>query len=236
MRLRQYILKEYGSWCVAVLCYLAGLCVGSQFGPDAVAVFAAVILCVNSKQALTHWLRSKRRDSRESLAVFVSQIMIAALLVGTATWDSLTAFLPFLVMPVAYLLLLFLMGEHFILTEITGFFLIAVAAPLAEFASSGLIDVKLYIAVAVFFAAGVFKVRLQFTGRGVYRLLMVAYVVLVSYVYHFLDLSLVPLLPLFDNLVFAAAPYKVRLRTAGRLEVVKGVLFVALIAAVWAGH
>lgn len=221
---------------MAVLCYLAGLCAGPQFVPGAVAVFAAVILCVNSKQALTRWLRSKGRDSRESLAVFVSQIIIAALLVGTTTWGSLAAFLPFLVVPAAYLLLLLLLGEHFILTEITGFFLIAVAAPLAEFASSGLVDVKLYVAVAVFFAAGVFKVRLQFTGRGVYRLLMVAYLVLVSSVYHILDLSLVPLLPLLDNLVFAAAPYKVRLRTAGRLEVVKGVVFVALIVAVWAGH
>ncbi|MEJ2685143.1 MAG: hypothetical protein P8Z71_12200 [Candidatus Sulfobium sp.] len=236
MRIRRYILREYGSWCVAVLSYLAGLSVGRQFSPGAAAVFMSVVLCVNSKQALTHWLRSKGPDSRESLAVFISQIMIATLLMGIVTWDSLAAVLPFLVIPAAYLLLLRLRGEHFILTEMTGFFLLAVAAPLAEFASSGRIDIRFYIAVAVFFAAGVFKVRVQFTGRGAYRILMVIYLAFAASIYHILELPLIALVPLSDNLVFAAAPYKVKLRTAGWLEVAKGMLFVVLISVVCGGY
>jgi YwiC-like protein len=236
LRLKRYILREYGSWGVAVLSYLAGLSATGGLTPAGITAFVAIVLCINSKQAITGWLRSKGRDSQKSFAVFVSQIVIAMVLMVSIAWHSLTAVLPFLVIPAAYLLLFRLKGEHFILTEITGFFLLAFAAPVAELAASGRIDVRLYIAVAVFFTAGVFKVRVQFTRRGAYRVLMVVYLAFAASIYHLLALPLIALVPLADNMVFAVTLYKAKLRTAGWLEVAKGALFVVLIAATYVGR
>lgn len=216
--------------------YLAGLSAAGQFSSGAIMVFMAIVLYVNSKQALTHWLKREGRDSRNSLGVFVLQAVCATLLTLGVVWHSLTAVLPFLAIPAAYLLFSRMKGEHFILTEVTGFFLLAVAAPLAELAASGHIDLNLYIGVAVFFTAGVFKVRVQLTKSQGYRILMVVYLVFAALVYQLLALPLVALLPLADNLVFTAILYKVKLRTAGRLELAKGVLFVILIAAAYGGH
>ncbi len=236
MRLKRYILREYGSWGVAVLSYLAGLSAAGVLSPAGITVFVAVALCINSKQALTRWLKSEGRDSKKSFAVFASQIVIAMLLMASIAWHSLAAVLPFLVIPGAYLLFFRLKGEHFILTEIMGFFLLAFAAPIAELAVSGRIDVRLYIAVAVFFTAGVFKVRVQFTRREAYRVLMVVYVAFAASIYHLLALPLISLVPLADNLVFAVTLYKTKLRTTGWLEVAKGALFVVLIAATYVGR
>jgi hypothetical protein len=221
---------------VAVLSYLAGLSAAGKFSPREIAVFIAIVLYINSKRALTHWLRSKGQDSRKSLAVFISQVAVATLLMLGVVWQVLALVLPSLVVPAAYLLFFRLKGEHFIITEITGFFLLAVAAPLAQFAASGLIDVRLYIAVAIFFTAGVFKVRVQFARREAYRVLMVVYLGFAASIYHFLALPIIALVPLADNLVFAATLYKVKLRTAGWLEVAKGALFVVLIAATYGGQ
>lgn len=230
MSIKKYILREYGSWGVTLLSYLAGLSVAGRFGSGSIAVLVAAALCINSKQALTQWFRGKGRDSRRSLSVFVLQILIAVPLLLGVAWHNLSTLLPFLGIPAAYILFFRLKGEHFILTEIAGFFLLAFAAPLAELAASRSFDVRLYVAVAVFFTAGVFKVKVQLTRRSTYRLLMVAYVALALAVYHLLALPLIALVPLFDNLVFAATIYKVRLRTSGWIEVSKGVLFVLLIA------
>jgi YwiC-like protein len=235
LRIKRYILREYGSWGVAVLSYLAGLSAAGGLSPSGVAVFVAVVLCINSKEALTRWLRSEGRDSQKSLAVFVCQIVIAMLLMVSVAWHSLAAVLPFLVLP-AYLLFFRFKGEHFILTEITGFLFLAAAAPFAELAASGRVDVRLYIAVAVFFTAGVFKVRVQFTRRDAFRVLMVVYLAFAASIYHLLALPLIALVPLADNLVFALTLYKAKLRTAGWMEVAKGALFVVLIAAAYVGR
>ncbi|MEJ2697150.1 MAG: YwiC-like family protein [Candidatus Sulfobium sp.] len=234
--MKRYILKEYGSWGVAVLSYLTGLSAGGRFSPGAAAVFAALVLYVNSKQALTLWLRGKGPDSGKYIAVFLVQIGTGTLLIVSVAWHTFPAVLPFLIIPAAYLLLFLLKGEHFILTEIAGFFLLAVAAPFAELPASGSVDVTLYMAVALFFTAGVFRVRMQFTRQNTYRILMVAYLVLAASIYQFLALPLIALAPLTDNLVCAATLYKVRLRTAGRLELGKGLMFVVLMTVAYAGH
>lgn len=215
---------------VAFLSCLTGLFVAGQISRGVIFVLPALVLYVNSKQALTHWLRSKGRNSLEPLTVFISQIMIATFLLGSVAWHDLPEILPLAVIPALYLSLWRLKGEHFLFTEITGFFLLALAAPLSEFASSGRIDMKLYAATAVFFAAGVFKVRLRLTRQNLYRILMIAYLVFAASIYHLLALPFILLVPLTDNMVFAGIPYKIKLRTAGRLEAAKGVLFVILIA------
>ena len=211
--------------------FLAGVSAAGSFNGGTLAVFMAAVLYVNSKQALTQWFRSRGPDSGKSFVVFIAQIVIATLLIAGVAKNDLPVFLPFLLLPAAYLFFFRLRGEHFILTEITGFSLLAVAAPFAEYAASGKIDVKLYLATAVFFTAGVFKVRVQFTKRDLYRILTAAYLAFAVTIYYLLALPLVALLPLLDNLFFAVVLYKVKLRTAGWLEVAKGALFVALIAA-----
>lgn len=234
--MNRYILREYGSWGVAVLSYLAGLSAAGRAGAGAAAAFAAVVLYVNSKSALMQCLRNKGRDFRKSLALFLVQVAIATFLAVAAVQQTVTAVLPFLILPAAYLLLLRLRGEHFILTEVAGFFLLAVSAPLAELSASGNMDGRLYLAVAIFFTAGVFKVRVQFTRRNAYRILMAAYTAFAASIYHFLDLPLIALVPLAENLVFAATLYRVKLRITGWLEVAKGALFVAIIAAFYGVH
>lgn len=219
-----------------LLSFAAGLTAAGRFSPAVIAVLTATVLFVNSKQALTQYLRGRGLDSRMSLAVFLSQISIATLLIAAAARHSLMTVLPFLIVPAAYLFFFRFKGEHFMLTEITGFFLLSVSAPFAELAAVGHVDVRLYLAVSAFFAAGVFKVRAQLTRRKAYRILMVAYVALAASVYHLLALPLVALIPLAENLVFAATLYKSRLRVTGWLEVAKGVLFVIIIAAVYPGH
>lgn len=233
---KRYILREYGSWCVMILAYLAGVSAAGRFNVDSIAVLAAIVFYVNSKQALTRWFRSKGPDSRRPLAVFLAQIIVATLLMAGVALHYLATVLPFLGIAAAYLFFFRFRGEHFILTEITGFFLLAAAAPLAELGASGIFDVRLYIAVAVFFTAGVFKVRVQFTRLDMYRILMAAYLAFALTIYYLLAVPFVALIPLLDNLYFAATLYKVRLRTAGWLEVAKGALFVVLISAAYGGH
>lgn len=53
-------------------------------------------------------------------------------------------------------------GEHFVLTEVLGFALMRLAAVLAKFLITGGIDVRLFIAVALYFGAG----RVQSQGAS----------------------------------------------------------------------
>jgi hypothetical protein len=48
-----YVLKEYGSWSVLAVAFLTGLGVSRAFPWQAVPVFVALGLLVNSKQAYT---------------------------------------------------------------------------------------------------------------------------------------------------------------------------------------
>jgi hypothetical protein len=132
---------------------------------------------------------------------------------------------------VAYLLLFLLAGEHALATEITGFLLLTLSSLLARFSIDNLIDFRLYVAAALFFTAGVFRVRVQLKKGKKERLAMLLYSFLSCAVYAAMQLPLLPLLPLADNIIFAAIPYRVRLRTTGRIELAKGLLFVILMAA-----
>ena len=68
--LKQYILKEYGSWGVMTLSYLTGLVVSGRVTPGAVAVFIAIALYINSKQAFVLWMRRRGRKSGETACCF----------------------------------------------------------------------------------------------------------------------------------------------------------------------
>jgi hypothetical protein len=226
---KRYVLREYGSWGVLVLSYAAGLSVSAGFRPGVIAGFVALALSVNSKQALTFLLRSGATDFREYLAVFLAQILTASVILILLMRADLPRFFPLAAVPLTYLCLLRFAGEHAFLTEIAGFSLLSMASLISRYTISGEIDLRLYTAVAVFFASGVFKVRAKFKRGACERLSAAFYVLASAGAYYLMRIPLIVLLPLADNLIFSATLYRVKLKTAGWIEVVKGTAFVVLL-------
>lgn len=224
-----YFLKEYGSWSVLIIAYLAGIGVSQAFSWTLVPLFLALGLLINCKQAFTKWNRGT--DDTRSLVIFLGQIAVAAMILLGVFKSDIPMLLPLLIFPAAYLLSNKIAGEHFILTELLGFALISLAAVLAKFLLTGGLDVRLFVGVALYFTAGVFKVKALLLKKTRDRILAALYVLFSVYVYHRMHLPLIVLLPLVDNLVAAATLYKVRLQTTGWIEVAKSLVFLSLLIA-----
>ncbi len=224
---KNYFLKEYGSWSVLIIAFLTGLIASRGFTWQTVPVFLALCLLINSKQALTKWIREK--GNRPAL-IFLGQLAAATMVLIAVFGGDIPQLLPLLVFPAAYLLMSRFAGEHFILTEVLGFALISLAAVLAKFTVTGGVDVRLFVAVAFYSTAGVFKVKTLLLKKTRDRVLTVLYVVLAAFVYRGFHVSLIILLPLVDNLAAAALLYKVKLRTTGWIEVSKSILFLILMS------
>jgi len=224
-----YILKEYGSWSVLTIAYLTGLGVSRSFTWQVVPVFLALGLLINSKQAFTKWTRRPRE--RLALGVFAGQIAIAALVLLAAFGSDVPRLLPLLVFPAAYLVMNKMAGEHFILTEVLGFALLSLAAVLVKFLLTDGLDIRLFLGVALYFTANVFKVKTMLLRKMQYRVLTVLSAVFAVFVYQRMNIPVIILLPLVDNLIAAATLYKVKLQTIGWMEVVKSLTFLGLFIA-----
>jgi hypothetical protein len=124
-----------------------------------------------------------------------------------------------------------LAGEHFIVTELLGFVLISLAAIIAKFTLTGGTDLRLLVGVAFYFMAGVFKVKSLLLKKTSDRVLTALYVVIAVLAYRSMHIPLILLLPLVDNLIVAAFPYKVKLQTTGWIEVAKSLVFLGLMTA-----
>lgn len=227
--LKGYFLKEYGSWSVLTVAFITGLAVSREFTWKAMPVFLALGLLINSKQAFMKW--SRRPEDRKSLAVFCGQVVVAAVILFAVYSRNIPLLLPLLVFPAAYLLSNKLGGEHFIITELLGFALLSLAAVLARFLVVEGVDVRLFVAVALYFTAGVFKVKALLLRKTRDRVLTALYVIVAAYAYHRFHIALIILLPLVDNLVVATTLYKVKLQTTGWIEVAKSLLFLGLMIA-----
>ncbi len=221
-----YILKEYGAWSVLIIAYLIGLGVSRGSTWQAIPVFLALALLINAKQAYMKWTR--RPSARKPLVVFLFHIVVAAFILVTVFGSNIPMLLPLLVFPAAYLVTNKLAGEHFILTEALGFILISLAAVLAKFTITGGVDIRLLVAVALYFIAGVFKVKAVLLKKTRDRVVTALYVVFAAIVYQRFHIALIALLPLVDNLIVAATLYRVKLQTTGWIEVAKSLLFLAL--------
>jgi hypothetical protein len=228
--LKQYILKEYGSWGVMTLSYLTGIVVSGRITPGAAAVFIAIALYINSKQTLVLWMRRRGGNPARPLAVFLVQVLVATMMLLSVLGASLGLLMPYALVPVAYLICLKLLGEHSIITEISGFALLSLSALVAKLTTTGVVDPVLFTAVAVFFIAGVFKVRVQFRKAMPQRALMVVYLGFALAVYRLIHAPVLVLIPLIDNLVFSITLYRAKLGVTGWLEVLKGVVFLLLMA------
>ena len=226
--MKSYFLKEYGSWSVLLVAYIAGLFAGGRLTPEAFPVLIALAMLVNSKQAFTLWLR-QRRDT-QSLTVFLGQVAFATLLLLYVFHGGVAPLLPLLIIPAAYLAVNRIAGEHALATEVLGFLLLSLAAPIAKYAVSLSLDYRLFIAVAVFFCVGVFKIRVQLRKTDRDRIVSATAVAAGVVIYLAAKLPLILLLPLADNLLFSAVPYQVKLKTTGWIEVAKSVVFLVLIA------
>jgi hypothetical protein len=223
---KEYILKEYGSWSVLVIACLVGIGVSRGFTWLAFPLFFALGMLINSKQAFTKWLRKK--GDRRSFVIFMGQIIVATVVLVALFGSDVPRLLPLLALPTAYLLMSRFAGEHFILTELLGFALLSLAAVLAKFLITNGVDVRLFVAVALYFIAGVFKIKAVLFRRTKDRVLTVLYVLFAVAVYRSFHLSFLLLLPLLDNLVAAATLYKLRLQTTGWIEVAKSLAFLLL--------
>lgn len=222
-----YLLKEYGSWSVLLLSYIAGMVVAERW-PDLSLLLPFISLCIliNSKEAFVQWLRRKRR---EAFFAFLLQIVIGFLILFITEGDSIFRLYPLALIPLLYLLSLTLSGEHSIFTEIAGFLTLSLASQISFFSLTDDVNLRLYIGVSLFFTAGVFKVRLQLKKGIRERALMILYLVASVLCYLLLNLTPIILLPLIDNLIFALTLYRVRLQVTGWIEVVKGALFLVLL-------
>lgn len=228
--MKRYVLKEYGSWGVMLLAFAAGPVVAGRFSIRACAALLALALFINSKQALTVWMRSAAAERWIPLTVFLVHMVLAATVMSKVAENNIPQLLPYAGIPLAYLLCLKLLGEHALTTEVLGFVLLSLSSLIGKFAVSGDIDPRLFLAVAVFFTAGVFKVRIQFRKEMRYRVMMIAYLAGSAVLYITFGLPLLLLIPLIDNVLFALILYRVGLSTTGWLEVVKGLVFLVLLA------
>lgn len=221
-----YILKEYGSWSVLIVGFITGLGVSRAFPWQAVPLLMALGLLINSKQAYTKWVR--KTEDRTPLGIFLVQVAIAAVILFALFGGGMPQLLPLLVFPAAYLLMSWFAGEHFIITELLGFALLSLAAVLAKFLVVQGVDVRLFVATALYFTAGVFKVKAVLFRKLRDRVLTVLYVLLALYAYGRFHIAAIVLLPLAENIVMAVTLYKVRLQTTGWIEVAKSLAFLGL--------
>ncbi|MBS1128392.1 MAG: hypothetical protein H6Q96_772 [Nitrospirae bacterium] len=221
-----YILKEYGSWSVLTVAFLIGLGVSRAFPWQALPLYAALGLLINSKQAYMKWTRQPLE--RKHLGVFLGQVAAASVILFALFAGNLSQVLPLLIVPAAYLLMNRYAGEHHVLTELLGFALLSLAAVLAKFLVVQGVDVRLFAATALYFTSGVFKVKSVLLRKMRDRVLTVLYVLFAAYVYRRFVISLLVLLPLAENIAMAIFLYKVRLQTTGWIEVAKSLAFLAL--------
>jgi hypothetical protein len=221
-----YFLKEYGSWSVLIVAYLIGIGVSKAFTWTAIPLFLALGLLINSKQAYTKW--SRRSEDRKSLIIFVGHIAAATLVLLAVFGSDIPMLLPLLVFPLAYLVMNKFAGEHSVLTEVVGFTLLSLSAVLAKFLLTGGVDVRLFVGTAVYFTAGVFKVKALLLKKKKDRVLTMLHVVFAALVYQRMHIPVIILLPLVDNLIVSAFLYKIKLQTTGWIEVGKSLIFLSL--------
>ncbi len=224
--MKKYFLKEYGSWAVAATAFVAGLQGGVYNIRLLLLGLLSCFLIINSKEAFSKWLRYKKIQWG---IVFSVQLFLGALIFVYITGENLTGFLPFAVVPLLYLVFFKTKGEHFILTEVLGFMVLSLAVLLSFYISTVKVGYLIYLIVALYFVAGVFKVRMQLRKDIKYRIVSFLYLIFVIVIYNIMNVSLVLTIPLVDNFIYIIRPYKVKLKHTGWIELVKSVLFVILI-------
>jgi len=232
--------KEWGSWVVFFSSCLAGLITGlstrpwlsgRDFAEVTVLTVMGLVFLINSKNPLASALRSrgKKRHVRWFLFFAVTGL---ALLIPFLT-EGVKTFQVFALLAVTYVILLSFGKEHHLAAELNGFALLTISAPVVYFAVTGAMSWKLYIAVTVFFSAGVFKVRLRLRKTPLFRMVMILYCATSAVLFYYINISLLILVPFLENIATALWLREEKLSTTGYTELAKGILFIVFTGLFW---
>ena len=234
------VVKEWGSWVVFSSSCLAGLITGlstrpwlagRDFANVTVLTIIGLVFLINSKNPLASALRSRGKKRHVRWFLFFALTGLA-LLIPFLT-EGIKAFQFFGLLAVTYVVLLSFGKEHHLASELNGFALLTISAPVVYFAVTGEMSWKLYIAVTVFFSAGVFKVRLRLRKTPLFRLVMVLYCVTSAVLFYYINISLLILAPLLENIAAALWLKEEKLSKTGYTELAKGVLFIVFTGFFW---
>jgi hypothetical protein len=234
------VVKEWGSWAVFSSSCLAGLITGLKTKPWlagrdytnlTVLTVLGLVFLINAKNPLASALRSKGNKEHVRWFLFFA-LSGFALLIPFLT-EGIKEFQVFALLVVSYFVLLSLGKEHHIAAELNGFALLTVSAPVVYFAVTGEMSWKLYLAVTIFFSAGVLKVRLRLRKTLLFRLLLILYCITSAVIFYYMNISLLILLPFIENIVTALWLREEKLRTTGYTELVKSILFTVIIGFLW---
>ncbi|MEK7307443.1 MAG: YwiC-like family protein [Nitrospirota bacterium] len=235
------ILKEYGAWAVFIFSCAAGIITGLLTKPwhdgrdVSVAILLTVlglVLLINTKNPFLSLIRTKGQ-TREHLLWFMFFCIGGFSLLIPFLAGGIKTFLLFTPLILGYAILLSSGREHLFLAELSGFGLLALSAPIIYFVITGEMSFRLYLAVLIFFAAGVFKVRALIKKTFLYRCLMVFYCAAALVFFFYINVSAVMLLPFIENIVSVLRMKEERLRTTGNKELIKGFIFTVLLGFFW---
>ncbi len=235
------VVKEWGSWVVYISSLLAAFTAallhspgqtGKGFSAALISTILGLTFVINAKNPLSATIRTKGRQ-KEHLNWLLFFGVTGLILLLPFLLDGFQFFWFFSFLAVSYTVLLFFGKEHHIMTELNGFALLTLSAPVVYFTITGEVSMKLYLAVFLFFAAGVMKVRVRLKKSVFFRLMMVLYCAAALAVFYLSDISLLLLLPLIENIISVILMKEEKLKVTGYIELTKGVAFIVLIVFFW---
>jgi len=233
--------REWGSWAVFIYSCSAGLIAGLQTRPwqtgngfsiRTLAAILGLIFLVNSKATLASFLRSaENRKEHLGWLLFFSLTGLALLMPFLISGTGILLASSLLVL--IYLVFVSNGKEHYLIAELNGFALLTMSAPIVYFVITGEVSWKLYTAVLIFFWAGVLKVRARLKKTVPYRSLMLVYCAAAPFLYHYVNIPVILLLPLSENVISLILMREERLRRTGNIELIKGAVFLILAGFFW---
>ena len=235
------VIKEWGSWAVFISSCLAALTTGlltrpwergRDFSNETALTILGLTFLINSKNPLASLLKRKAIEKQHLLWFLFFCIAGFALLIPFLI-DGIRQFSLFSLLALSYIILLSQGKEHHLFTELNGFALLTLSAPIVYFVVTGEMSLRLYLAVLIFFGAGVFKVKIRMRKTLAYRWTMVIYCAAAATLFSFLNISVILLLPLVENIVSALLMREEKLRRTGNIELTKGIIFIILIGLFW---
>ena len=235
------ILKEYGSWTVFIFSCASGVITGLLTKPwhagrdisvEMLLTILGLVLLINTKNPFMSLIRTKGQ-SREHLLWFMFFCIGGFSLLIPFLAGGIKTFLLFTPLILGYAILLSSGKEHLFLAELIGFSLLALSAPIIYFVITGEMSFRLYLAILIFFAGGVFKVRALIKKTFLYRCLMIFYCAAALVFFFYMDVSAVMLLPFIENILSVLYLKEERFRTTGNKELIKGLVFTILLGFFW---
>jgi len=227
------VVREHGSWVVFILSAIIAIIAGIDAPMGTLPYYKLSItilglaMLINSKRPLTSVLKGTTRKSI-NMYWFLAFSISGLLMLIPFLIDGITAFSIFIPIIILYIVLLYRGKEHSLVSELAGFALLCVTAPVVYFVLTGDLSLRLYIMVSLFFSAGVFKVRLRMRKGLGDRMVMILYCLGVFIIFRSLGISTVILIPLSENIITALWIRKEGLKTTGQIELLKGVAFTLL--------